>query len=395
MRPSTYLWIFGSLFLAGVAAVAALNLIVDPLGAYPGLSLRPLERYRAQMTSRQAKAELIFRGGFETVLLGSSRVLMGVPVDHPAYGKGDVCNLALNGTTLVETEGAMGLALRCNPVKRVLFGADFHMFSDARKARVAFDQSRFNPHLNLFDYHARNLMGAQATEDSWLLFEQWMRSVSPPPGSRGFAPKLLPRSTSQYELSMKRIRESLTNPGSDADFEFSAERLETFRNMVRRCLKGEIELKVFIPPTHALQLEAIRAAQLWPQFEQWKRNLVRILAEEAATDSITLLDFTGFTGYVAEGLPPAGDRTTRMNYYLETSHFTPKLGALILERLLAPAEEGQSNEFGVRLTPMNIEPHLEKQRADREIYAAAHPDEVSAVAHLAKTAKRKRVAPRE
>ena len=80
---------------------------------------------------------------------------------------------------------------------------------------------------------------------------------------------------------------------------------------------------------------------------------------------------TGYTGYVGETVPPAGDTTTRMKWYLEASHFTPALGEEVLNRLLASgAEQYGPSDFGVRLTTNNLAAHLSRIRADRETYAA-------------------------
>src|ERR1051325_1673267 len=144
----TYLRVFGAGTLGGLGAVFALTLLVDPLGAYRSWSLRQFEPYRGRLTSRAAKAELVAQSGYDGVLLGSPRVLVGSPVRHPAYGSARVCSLALNGTTLGETSGVLDFALRHNRLKRVLLGVDLHMFSDTRQAKTTFEASRFNPDLD-------------------------------------------------------------------------------------------------------------------------------------------------------------------------------------------------------------------------------------------------------
>ena len=58
MRPSFrfYSRVFAACTLAGLAMVAALNLLVDPLGAYPRFSMQGIGPYRGQLMSRPAKA---------------------------------------------------------------------------------------------------------------------------------------------------------------------------------------------------------------------------------------------------------------------------------------------------------------------------------------------------
>jgi hypothetical protein len=391
-RFRKYLWTFGGTMFAGVTVLAAFNLLVDPWGAYRFAALRALQPYRSGIASREAKAELAAHGTFDTLVIGSSRMRMGMPTSHPAYGSTNVCNLGLAGTMLDETSGALDYALRKNPVKRVIFGADFHMFSASRSVDPTYEVSRFNPRLDISEYHGRNLLGERALNESWSLFKDWVRRRPPLIGDRGFVPKYLPERASQREAFAKRVRASLVTLGAEGSFVRSTNRLETFRQMIRRCRRNGIELIIFIPPIHALQLEAVRATGKWENYEQWKRDLVQILAEEGVTDSVPLWDFQGFSGALTETVPPEGDRATRMKYYMEASHFTPALGGLVLERVLRSTNSSaEAREFGVKLSPANLEEHLVKTRADRDAYATRHSDEiawVNAIAAAAKTASK-------
>src|SRR5262245_42541243 len=129
-RP--FLRVFGTCTVAGVLLLDALNALVDPLGAYSPLSLDFLAKCRGHVTTRPATAHMIARGDAEMVVLGTARVLVGIPVSHRAYGTSRVYNLGLNETTLTETSAVLDFALRHNRLKQVLLGADFLLFSDVR-----------------------------------------------------------------------------------------------------------------------------------------------------------------------------------------------------------------------------------------------------------------------
>jgi hypothetical protein len=387
-----FLRVFGLCTGTGVVLLAILNAAVDPLGAYAPLSLKFLEKYRGHLTSRAAKAEMIAHGACDVLVLGSSRVLVGIPVNHPAYGTNRVYNLGLNETTLTETTAVLDFALQHNRLKRVLLGADFLLFSDVRGNSAGFDNSRFNPKLDLIEYHFKNLLGAQVLEDSCSLLRQWSRGKVPSAGERGFLVKSVPPGQSQREVFAARIRGFLTDPQTYAGFHYSQRRLDVFRRMVRHCQEAKIELIVLIPPVHALQLETIRAAGLWSTFERWKSDLARIVAEEGCEQSVPLWDFTGFIGSVAESVPPAGDTHTRMKWFIESSHFTPALGELVLARVLEPGGNNSSIDFGTRLTTENVAKHLARLRADRDAYATANPDEIRWVEQIATAAKGKMAA---
>jgi hypothetical protein len=255
-----YCLIFGVCTMCGLAGVAGLNLLIDPIGAYPTLSLRVLEPYRQQIVSRPAKGEMVARHACDVVLLGTSRVQVGIPVTNPAYGTDHVLNLGLNGTTLTETAAVLDHVLRTKRPKRVLFGADFLLFSDVRGLGPGFENSRFNPDLETVEYHFKNILGSPMLDDSWRLLRQWIRREPPPPALRGTITKSIRAGTGQREIFARNIRQFLTEPDRYAAFHYSPERLEVFRMMVRKCRAAGTELVVFIPPVHALQLETIRVA---------------------------------------------------------------------------------------------------------------------------------------
>ena len=386
MGPSFRLYsrVFAACTLTGLAMVAALNLLVDPLGAYPGVSLKAMEPYRRQLMSRPAKAEMLLRNRCELLLLGTSRVQAGMPVDHPAYGTTNVLNLGLAGTTLPEIAAVLEFALRHQRPKRVLLGADFFLFSDVRGAGGDFDNSRFNPNLQSLDYHFKNILGSHMVADSWMLLRQWSRGEPPPKTEKGFLSKSLRPGASQRESFVRSVRRFLTEPEVYGAYHYSPGRLDIFQQMLHRCRDEQVELIVFIPPVHALELETVRAAGLWPTFERWKADLARILAEEGVADTIPFWDFTGFAGVLGESVPAAGDTTTRMRWYFEQSHFTRALGELVLNRLLPPkSSRADLPDFGERLTTNNVAAHQDRLRRERDAYVASHSGEVEWINRLA------------
>ena len=390
MRPSFRLYsrVVAACTLAGLAVVAALNLLVDPLGAYPWASLKAMEPYRRQLMSRPAKAEMLLRNRCDVLLLGTSRVQAGMPVDHPAYGTTNVLNLGLAGTTLPEIAAVLEFALRHQRPRRVLLGADFFLFSDVRGEGANFDNSRFNPELQSFDYHFKNILGSHMVADSWMLLRQRSRGEPPPKTDRGFLSKSLRPGASQRESFVRGVRRFLTEPEVYGAYHYSQERLNIFRQMLRRCRDEQVELLVFIPPVHALELETVHVAGLWPAFERWKGDLARILAEEGVADTVPFWDFTGYAGFVGENVPAEGDTTTRMRWYFENSHFTPALGELVLNRLLSKGSSAAGAlDFGERMTTNNAAMHLARLRQERDAYVASHPAEIEWMNRLAAEVK--------
>jgi hypothetical protein len=369
-----------------LAVFALLNLLVDPLGMWPLAGLKIFEPYRGRFTSRTAKAEAVAHGQYDTILLGTSRVEFGLAVDDPVFNSARTYNLGLEGTSLSELGAALDFAMRHNQLKRVIFGVDFLLFSGKRVARKDFESSRFNPHLNFVEYYLRELFDWDATLRSWSLVERLRRHKLPSAAYKGFVPKTIPVGLSQRRVFARRIHEFLIT-GSDAygGYVYSEEQVALLRKMLENCQRKGVEVIVFIPPVHASQLETIREAGLWQSFEHWKREMTEITSSNVDGPRIPFWDFTGFVGRVAEEVPPSGDKITRMKWYIESSHFTPALGRIILQKLYGSAAVGADGEdrFGVPLSLDNVDRHLEQLRRDREQYVSEHPQEIEWVRQIA------------
>ena len=353
---------------SAVLAVAVLNLLVDPLGAYPQWDLRTFAPERDGLFHRTARAEQARRGTWDMAILGTSRPKIGLPSVHPAYGTNEVCNLSVNAALMSETAVMFDYTLQHNPLRRVLLGLDFAMFRKTRPGQLGFEESRFNANLPLFDYHAKNLLGASAINSSTEFIINRLTHTPLPEGQRrGFYIHPLKPGAIQRAVVDKQFRNLALG---EANTRSQTNELQSLRHFLAVAREHHVEVSLAINPIHALQLELMQAGQNWDRFEQWKRDVVQIVAEETEGHA-TLWDFTGYTGVTAEEVPPAGS-TNRMKYYFETSHYTPATGTLMLDRIYGIS----TNSFGNRLTPANLESHLAALRADRETYVALHAADV-------------------
>ena len=90
-------------------------------------------------------------------------------------------------------------------------------------------------------------------------------------------------------------------------------------------------------------------------------------------------DFFGYNSVTTE---PISDH---MNNYIDSSHYSPKTGALVINRILSFQLEAVPNDFGIYLTPYNIESHLNKTRTDKQIWQQNNPQEVQLVKQIKQT----------
>jgi hypothetical protein len=357
--------------LVGLAAVAALNVLVDSPGAYPGLHLRGLEPQRRLKYDRVHKAEMARFGDWEFIILGSSRAKAGFPADFPAFQTNRTLNLGMDGVRFAEIVGAFEFARQRNPIRHVLLALDFYLFAPGEDPILDYPESRFNPTFDRVSYYGKQLLGQAAIAESWEAIRHHWKHENPGLQSRnGFYDHHLGATTSQRQLFDQVLRAAL--PGVSRQT-LSPAVLEQFRRMVRECRDGQIDLQIVLMPVHALELECIHAGGNWATYVAWKSDLVRVIADEGMQGTVGLWDFTGFSGPPAETVPPAGDAKTRMTYFYENSHCTPVFGRLMLEAIYGPPGAAR---FGVRLDGANLAAHQARMLKDRDTYAEQNPAEI-------------------
>jgi hypothetical protein len=366
VNPKRYCTVIVLALCAALASVAVFNLLVDPFRIYPRAHLKAFDSFRDSIFNRVARAELVRRGDWDMMIFGTSRPKAGMPAAHPAFATNHVCNLSVDAATMSEAAKMFDYARAHNPVRRVVLCLDFALSRPSLVDPSDFSQSRFNPKLSLFEYHCKSLLGGNATDHSWEFVLDSVRKKSPPEKQRdGFFVHGVKPGARQRALFEKVIR-SLSY--AYAVQRISVEEMASFRRMLAVCRQNKIEITLAINPVHALDLELLRVGGNWERFEEWKRDLVRIVTEESPPDGVALWDFTGYWPPTSEEVPPAGDNRTRMKYYFENSHYTPIMGALMLDRMFGDA----TNEFGAKISASNVEAHLETIRQHRESYARTH-----------------------
>ncbi|MHC5114576.1 MAG: hypothetical protein ACYTGP_09135, partial [Planctomycetota bacterium] len=149
-----------TLGIAG-AILAGFNAVVDPFGAYRVLPA--LGDHRDTHDTRPTRAETIRHEQWDTVLFGSSLVVVGMDPTHPALGA-SCYNLGLSGGSLEEQDGALEYLRRHNDTTRIMYVLDLNYFDERAVVPAAFGRSPFNAAFSPLEYHASNLLGMEASE---------------------------------------------------------------------------------------------------------------------------------------------------------------------------------------------------------------------------------------
>jgi tetratricopeptide (TPR) repeat protein len=436
----------GSQFLLGFAvsalcfcaAIVATNVIIDPFMFWNVVTIPGINSQRPEFASwtRMAKAQAMCRLQPNSVIMGSSRTEVGLDPHYLAWSQfpGKTYDLALSGVGLKEMELMLQHAKYASPnLRHVVMAVDFYMFNANREAVVFgtevldFDPNRLlnspsDSCLRTFLYDANKLLwtkgipfdfatvrrqvrvkdwqgGAPVLSDGEVL--DWM-SLSDREGFRGNSYDVLVPVAQRYGFrnlidghsggsfagQEAYYVKKVWRPPPDQRFCFTRpgqpDTISVFHDIVKFARKSGIDIRFVINPIHARMLIALQEIGLWPQYEDWKRDLVKVLAEEAKQDHaepFPLWDFSGFNSITTEQIPPAGDKQHIMRWWWEPSHYQKATGDLMLDRVLdyKPDLANVPPDFGILLSPSNIDAWLAKTLERGREYRRDQPGEVATV----------------
>jgi hypothetical protein len=424
-RPRGFVAAFSAtLILIGLVLIGT-NIIVDPFWRFDLVSIRGFNAQRPIFTSyaRMAKAGVLCRMRPAQIALGTSRAEVGIDPSYPAWNSvaGPVYNFALAGLGLKELTMMFGDAVNVSPnLKRATIGLDFLMFNANREAVVFgtevidFDPERFlqspsDSCLRTLWYDVDRYLGPRGLYYSYATVVSqrndkddtsefakvgYWTSLYNELGFRDqfdvidkFVPMRGARSVfgdGQEWAYADRVwragpdkRYCFTRPGQP-------DTMQVFRDFVDEIYRSGVDVRLYLEPMHARMMLALQDAGLWPQFEDWKRGMVAIIDEEARKlnkPRLALFDFSGFNSVTDVSLPPANDRSHTVKWFWEPSHYKKAAGDLILSRILddASPERPVPDDFGIKLSPDNIEDWLVQTRAAGVKYRAAEPEEAAIV----------------
>jgi len=407
--------------------VMTINMVIDPYRRFELITIPGVNAQRNQFANeeRMAKAEAVCRVQPVSIAMGSSRVEVAIDPRHPGWSKisGPTYNLGLAGSGLRELYLTLQHAVYGSPHLRLaVIGLDFEMFNAHREAVIfgtevlGFDPRRLlsssaDSCMRVFLHDFDALLGIKALAASFATVETQMAEADRldvnkindwialfnADGFRDNFDALKLRATKYGYREIFGIGQEIYytkrvwRPPPEERYCFTRNgqpsTLDVFGQMVRFARQSGIDVRFFIAPMHARMMLALQEVGLWPQFENWKRSLVTILAEEAQESGkppFPLWDFSGFNSVTTEHVPPAGDRTTVVQGFWEPSHAKKEIGDIMLDRILdyRASQRTPADDFGILLSPSNIETVLTNTRRAGHEYSRAEPEEAKLVKHL-------------
>lgn len=303
-------------FFAAMAAVIAINYIVNPWGAWRFHLVS--SRYRRVNLERMVTPYLLRTASPDTLLLGSSRVLYGMKIEQGI--KDGFQNAALSGARLQEISKELDLALRNPHLKRVIWGVEFYTFDSYGDSCSPDTCARLDGDLRL--ELTDTILSSDAFVASYrMVLRALMGKITrqaampiPWPGPFICDKFAHPEPPTLAGIDAAgRLRE-VSNLPEYRRFDYSARLRQSFLELVGRIRDAHVQLIAFVPPITQFELEMIRQTGRWPDFQAWKGFLAQ---------HISYTDFSGYNDIA---------RSDRM--FIEAWHMEPAVGATIMRQLL-------------------------------------------------------------
>jgi hypothetical protein len=321
-RPGRRLHRMLGCLVAFFATIAGVNWLANPYGVWrvelidrAYLSSQPGERVLTPYRVRAVRPT--------TILLGSSRMLWGMPIEQ-GYRDG-IFNASLSGASIDELAAVVQVALLNPRLQRLVWGLDFFSF-DENWSGFRDSQTRARLEGDLGYLITETLLSTDAlTASRKLLVRAAQGRERLPPTQTTLVPwqqeVIAAAFASSRHAGLARatdatIKSQLLNLWLPkyTNYRLSASQLARFRDTLLLAKTSGIDVTLFIGPMSALDLEAIRQTGQWGTFQRWKRELT------------TMAPYWDFSGY------------SRLTYadgvFEDVAHFTPAVGHLILRRLL-------------------------------------------------------------
>jgi hypothetical protein len=392
-----------------VASVTLFNAVVDPFGMYRIVNIVGFNRHKPDIYHRVRllKAFEVRRIKPRAIVFGTSRSHIALSPAHKGWKASPVYNLAFDGATPMEMYFYLLHADAVRPLKQVVVGLDTYQLyqvqypSHPQAPVPAAARPDFDPEL-LYNPLAPVEMPRFLTADLRLLASldtlrasidtlrkqgddepEWFAANGQRLGNvffRNFGASFITKGPRAYfeEIDKQEVEEKKRSTANSA-----VPPLTYVERMIAFCRLRHIDLRFYITPAHAHQMEIAARMDGWRSVEDGKRDLVNLLARDAAAHPglppIPLFDFSGYSVVTTEPLPPRGSRA-EMRYYWDSSHFKQAIGDRILDRVLSwPNSRAGADDFGVRLTPQTIEAALARTRTRQMAYERTHPADIAAI----------------
>ncbi len=374
--------------------------IVDPYSLYGRYSLLDgvevnSPGFSAQI--RMGKAMAIKQRKPQVLIMGSSRSDYGISSQsvEQFYAKDKMYNASFPGGNAYEMLRYFQHAVATSHIQQVYIGFDFFQFHAGRPVESNFSEEQLivdidnQPSGSTIDDFVLTLLSADSAYYSIKVFTglcRWDDIYLP----NGF--KLQDHSGASLQEFIDSERKYINKTYTSPEFTFiapnaSSTHFDYFRKFIQLAYEKQINLHVFISPSHARQWEVIAELGLWEKWEYWKRQMLTITEQESShynQAAFPIHDFSGYNIYSTETVPRTSNKA--MRWYSDSSHYRHELGEVILNMII---KDSGKNSFGRIINAQNINAHLKTIKEEHLQYALSHAKDIADIKDLIANRERK------
>lgn len=378
-----YNLVFG-LTLGLLMGVVILNYIINPFDIFDISPIENINLYKPEATKRErlSKAYQLSRDKPDALILGSSRALRINP-DHLFFNKYHAFNAAIASSSTYENLAYLRHANSANRVRLVVLGLD--IFSGGTGTQPGFSNERLLGKTDFLGRWRRFQFQTHDRVSSLLSLDALRASI-----------KTLRMQNVHKASSTAALRNRIQKHGGQRQLFINAERVyfedvpflpvrpsalhrinfltpEYFNelgSMIDYCYQNNIDLQIYISPSHARLLEVWHQLGLGHLIDEWKTSLAILMEERARYHGkmpYRVIDFSGYNRLTTETVPKHGDSLSVMKWYEESTHFSTATASMILDELLMRKLSNCTSKkcTGIPVTAGYIKAHIERQQRKR------------------------------
>jgi hypothetical protein len=387
IQEKTFNIYFVSLFLIVVFGMAAFNYSVNAFGVFPMKTIAGYNDVRFVENARIYKTFLVKNRHIDGLLLGSSRIEESMRPLPAAWPNMQPYNMAMPGASIHELLRNLQHANAITPLKQVLIGVDFFMFSAFMEPVSDFSENYFavdeagkrKSSLYVLRTYANILLSADALEKSVSTIKDSEKHITPSHEDNGMTSIAAHMAAVKDNAALYKVFDSFEKTyfrkngfwlnGPNATFTTAGKdghsTYDDFRALLDYVYRNNISASFVIPPLHEYMLFGLDGIGLWPTYLQWKRDITAINEQVAAQYQQAprpLWDFAVVNAMTREWLPEDPRLTAPkngMHWFWDPAHARPAFGDEIQQRVFISKQQ----DIGTVLTQRNIEQHLQQQTA--------------------------------
>jgi len=373
--------------------LAAFNLVIDPFSIFLVVDWEGFNRIKPKRRKYRTiwKLATVEREKPAVIFLGDSRTEFGLDPDSETsqrfLGKhGRIFNCAVPNASIYEIERFARHAIETGNPTHFIIGLDLGQFNE--KAIQA-SKDRLGEYEKMFSVDASGrpqpLHSLNLQTISLVTVDAFQASIATVSRQKNRHQRFSESGHKLNEVMMTRMLRST----SQADvFSSGEDRLiqlyqgisdhgpgmKHLASILVAAREHDIQLTLFIAPTHANTQYIRKLLHGYESMEKWKRDLVKLVecGEHIRNDirreqaNVRLFDFSIANEYTCE--QPSTSRENQMRWHIDTFHFNARYGDLVMAAMFGKeiSQTTAGTPIGYRLSSENLEESIALYRTRLE-----------------------------